>query len=169
MRAGGGLRDVELHGARDDAVHLAAEDPGVVAEEAVERVEDGRVAAELHVLGRAVEAELARRRDRRDRPRRERPLCSRRGASRRSALSARFAASFAGARDLVLAVRADERVLDPLVDRADEERVEAAARVDLELPADDLAVARELLVHRDRVAPVVLADREEDDVERPPP
>ena len=57
--AGRGLRDVELHGARDDAVHLAAEDPRVVAEEAVQSVEHGGVAAELHVLRRHVEAVLA--------------------------------------------------------------------------------------------------------------
>ena len=39
--------------------------------------------------------------------------------------------------------RADERLLDRLVERDDHQRVDAAARVDLDVPADDAAVSGE--------------------------
>ncbi len=163
-RARGGLRDVELHRAGDDAVHLPAEHPGVVAKIAVQGVEHGGVAAELHVLRRDVEADLG-----------DDATIAVHGKERVFLIVGGELLGDGGERALgrvlrragerILAARAHERILNPLVDRSDEERVQAAAPVDLQLPADDLAVARELFVHRDRVAPVVLPDGEEHDVE----
>ena len=63
-------------------------------------------------------------------------------------------------------VRRDERLLQGRVDAAREERVEPAAGVDLQRPLDGLAVRRQPLLERERRLPVVLADRDVDDVER---
>src|ERR1019366_5710509 len=63
-------------------------------------------------------------------------------------------------------VGADERLLERRVDAAREEPVETAAGVDLEGPLDRLAVGRQRLLERERRLAVVLADRDEADIER---
>src|SRR5262249_44508722 len=68
-------------------------------------------------------------------------------------------------RDLVLAVRAGERVAEAFVGRADEQLVEAAAGVDFYGIFDGFQIRRQQRVAARRVPAVELPHREEDDVE----
>ena len=141
------LREVVFDGARADAVHVAGDQPGVVPEEASERIEHGGIPTELEVgrgLGLA-EADVA-----------EHPTVAvdhERGVETdvfREALvdaSEGFFGLDLGAGEAVFLGRGLQRLANAVVRAGHQERVEVTARVELERPAGHLRVGLELLFH----------------------